>query len=248
VELVYGDRKRIAIDSHGTCRIPFPIAKAKPLAAPSSSTPPSPLPPPSSNTICFPNDDATKQVKHLGRYLVEQVRLKWSCASSTSTHQRRGGVVCLPNLPLTESMVACLTSSSISTKIEINGDLWHGTDLSYDSGKPMTVRVTGENNYSGRVRFGYGVECSYVTWTTATGEDEDEDKGGVTNRKRHALPVSGGKRFASCESGSSVSKSAVVFPYFPGKVLIKVSCSTQGGEAAATTRDEVFPDIFVNLS
>ena len=65
-----------------------------------------------------------------------QVRLDW-----TLPNQGRRGVLCLPNLPLTDSMVATLTSSSVSTKIEINGDAWHGTDLSFDCGRPLTVRM-----------------------------------------------------------------------------------------------------------
>ena len=89
-------------------------------------------------------------------------------------------MLCLPNLPLTDSMVATLTSSSVSTKvlpnddrfsrqpssnylllpkIEINGDAWHGTDLAFDCGRPLTVRLTGENNYASGVRIGYSVRC-----------------------------------------------------------------------------------------
>ena len=48
-----------------------------------------------------------------------------------------------------------------------------------------------------------------------------------------------------------LSRSAIVLPYHPGKVLIKVSCSvTQGidDSPAAPSRDEVFPDIFVVLN
>ncbi len=166
------------IDSHGTCRIPFPIAKAKP---PSTS-------PPASQPPSLDDNAASdlQQVEFLRRYLEEQVRLEWSFGGSSSTHldqqpQQRRGAVCLPNIPLTESMVACLTSSSISTEIEVNGDAWRGVDLGFDSGAPLTIRVTGENNYSSKVRLGYTVTCSFVTWTTATGEDEVEDGGDVTN-------------------------------------------------------------------
>ena len=53
--------------------------------------------------------------------------------------QGRRGVLCLPNLPLTDSMVATLTASSVSTTIEINGDAWRGTDLAFDCGRPMKV-------------------------------------------------------------------------------------------------------------
>ena len=35
--------------------------------------------------------------------------------------------------------MATLTSSSVSTTIEINGDAWHGTDLAFDCGRPMKV-------------------------------------------------------------------------------------------------------------
>ena len=48
---------------------------------------------------------------------------------------------------------------SPSTKIEINGDAWHGTDLAFDCGRPLTVRLTGENNYASGVRIGYSVRC-----------------------------------------------------------------------------------------
>ena len=85
-----------------------------------------------------------------------QVRLDW-----TLPNAGRRGVLCLPNLPLTDSMVATLTSSSVSTKIEINGDAWHGTDLSFDCGRPLTVRLTGENNYASGVRIGYSVRLVY---------------------------------------------------------------------------------------
>jgi len=251
-ELNYGDRKRIAIDSHGTCRIPYPIAKAKPgggPATPAPSVPSTPEPP-----LSIADEADMKQTGRLKRYLTEQVRLDW-----TLPNQGRRGVLCLPNLPLTDSMVATLTSSSVSTQIEINGDAWHGTDLSFDCGRPLTVRLTGENNYASGVRIGYNVGCSYVT-TSETHEDAagagaGGDGGGSDAREsaktRHALPVSGGNKSALCEPGASVSRSAIVLPYHPGKVLIKVSCSvTQGidDSPAAPSRDEVFPDIFVVLN